>query len=80
MYVYTSIYVCMGVTRVCMHVWGACMGTCVSILCVCVDSPSFQCVLLRVAAFQTHSYKFKLGNRRLGVVPVPDPIHRRFEN
>ena len=58
---YSYVYVCMIIvymyvyTRGCMHVWPAYMGTCVSLLGVCIDPPSSLCVWWRVAAFQTRS-------------------------
>ena len=48
------VYVC-GCTRGCMHVWRAYMGTCVSVLGVCIDFPSSLCVWWRVTAFRTCS-------------------------
>ena len=48
--VYLYTYVCG-----CMHVWHACMGKCVSVLGVCVDSPSFLGVWWHVTVFQTRS-------------------------
>ena len=55
LYVYIEcMYVC-GCTRVCMHVWRACMGTCVSVLCVCADFPSSLCICLRVIMFRIRS-------------------------
>ena len=52
MYVCVYLYICVcGCTPVCMHMWRACMGTCVSVLCMC----EFMCVRLHVATFQTRS-------------------------
>ena len=84
MYVYESvcilvyIYVC-ECTRVCMHVWHAYMGTCVSVLCVCVNSPSSVCL---VACYSDSDsfVRSELGNERLEILFVVDSIHCRFED
>ena len=61
------VYIC-GCTRGCMHVWRACMGTCVSVLWVCVDSPSSLCVRLRVVTFRIRSVRSRLIARDLGPI------------
>ena len=54
-YLYTYVHGC---TRGCMHVWHACMGTCVSVLSVCVVFPSSLCISLHAKVFWTRSVRF----------------------
>ena len=77
-YVYLYMYVC-GCTRVRIHMWCACMDTCVSVFFLCVDSPSSMC-LVACYSVSDSFVRSELGNERFRFVPIPDLIHRRFEH
>ena len=61
------IYVCG-----CMHVWRTCMGTCVSVLGVCVDFSSLSGCFFACYSVLDSFVRSELGNRRCGVVPAMD--------
>jgi len=79
-YVPVSMYVCVYIyihvcILVCVYV---CMWGYVYNVCVCLYI--IVSIRLRVTAFQTRSVRSELGNGRFELVPVVDPIHRRFED
>jgi len=67
---------------VCIHLWHACAGTCVSVLCVCVcvDFPSSLCILVSSYSVSDSFVRSELGNGRSIFVFTVDPIPWRFKD
>jgi len=69
---YVGVLVWWGVC-VCMHVWHTCVGTCVSILCVCVNSSPSLCIIACYSDCNSF-VRSKLGNMIFGLVFIVDSI------